>query len=77
EPEVNLHPAWQRVLVDVLYRLSKSGINIVMASHSVDMMKYIENIMEDLDEDEINNHFAVTQMSKEGRSINNELGPLE
>ncbi|MER0307322.1 hypothetical protein ABRZ88_22760, partial [Vibrio vulnificus] len=42
---VNLHPAWQKVLVDVLYRLSQSGVNIVMASHSVDMMKYIENIM--------------------------------
>ncbi|SMY33248.1 AAA family ATPase [Photobacterium andalusiense] len=77
EPEVNLHPAWQRVLIDVLYRLSRSGINIVMASHSVDMMKYIENIMEDLDDNEINAHFAVTQMSKEGYSVNDELDPLE
>ncbi|ELP1878032.1 TPA: ATP-binding protein [Vibrio vulnificus] len=77
EPEVNLHPAWQKVLVDVLYRLSQSGVNIVMASHSVDMMKYIENIMEELSEVEINQHFAVTQMSKDGVSINEDLGPLE
>ncbi|ENP0863054.1 AAA family ATPase [Vibrio parahaemolyticus] len=73
EPEVNLHPAWQKVLVDILYKLSNLGVNIIIASHSVDMFKYVENIMEALPEDKVSKHFAVNHLSSEGKTINSEF----
>lgn len=72
EPEVNLHPAWQKVMIETLYQLSLVGINVVIASHSIDMMKYIENIMDKYDESELLEHFAINRLSTDGISINNE-----
>jgi predicted ATPase len=69
EPEVNLHPAWQKVMVEALYELSKSGINIVVATHSIDMMKCIEGIVENLPPEEAAEHFGINQLSCEGTSI--------
>lgn len=69
EPEVNLHPAWQKVMVETLYKLSLSGINVVIASHSIDMMKYIENIIEYSDFHDIEDHFAINQLSNVGTSL--------
>jgi predicted ATPase len=71
EPEVNLHPAWQQIMVKVLYLLSKAGVRIVMASHSFDMMQCIENLMDcnDQSEVEINDHFSIVQL-KDGETIN-------
>lgn len=73
EPEANLHPRWQKLLVEVLYDLSLKGINIVIASHSNDMMKCIELLM---DKHEIENsetpdseHFGINFMSREGNSL--------
>jgi predicted ATPase len=42
EPETNLHPAWQVVLTKVLIKLADSGVNVVMATHSLDMIKALE-----------------------------------
>ncbi|WP_436873220.1 AAA family ATPase [Acinetobacter haemolyticus] len=75
EPEVNLHPAWQKIMIETLYELSKNGINIVIATHSIDMIKYIENIMEGLDEENIDNHFAINRLSNDGISISEDLDP--
>lgn len=69
EPEVNLHPAWQQVMVEALYKLSENGINIVIASHSIDMMKYVENIMSKASKNKLDEHFAVNQLSSDGNSI--------
>lgn len=69
EPEVNLHPAWQKVMIETLYQLSLNGINVVIASHSIDMMKYIENIMDDYGDDELPEHFAVNRLSPDGESV--------
>lgn len=73
EPEVNLHPAWQKIMIETLYQLSLKGINVVIASHSIDMMKYIENIMNKLSEEEIEKHFAINHLSKHGKSIDENL----
>lgn len=69
EPEVNLHPAWQKVMIETLYQLSLNGINVVIASHSIDMMKYIENIMDDYNDSDISEHFAINRLSPDGTSI--------
>lgn len=42
EPEVHLHPEWQIKLIEILYELSKNGINVVIATHSIDLIKYIQ-----------------------------------
>lgn len=68
EPEVNLHPAWQKVMIETLYQLSLNGINVVIASHSIDMMKYIENIMDNFEGDDISSHFAINSLSADGVS---------
>jgi len=71
EPEVNLHPAWQQVMIQVLYQLSVAGVRIVMASHSFDMMESIEKMMDlhaEKDKD-VNEHFSIIQL-EDGVSIN-------
>ncbi|EMU00282.1 hypothetical protein ABNIH7_12955 [Acinetobacter baumannii ABNIH7] len=77
EPEVNLHPAWQKIMVESLYELSKNGINVVIATHSIDMIKYIENIMYELDDEQVKSHFAINRLSNDGVSITEKLSPKE
>lgn len=69
EPEVNLHPSWQKVMVETLFTLSKNGINVVMASHSIDMMKCVENIMDENEDLIHEDHFGINQLTAEGDSI--------
>jgi len=70
EPEVNLHPAWQQVMIQVLYKLSLAGVRIVMASHSYDMMESIEKMM-DMHEKtgDVGEHFSIVQL-EDGQTIN-------
>ena len=42
EPELNLHPAWQIKMMEVLFQLVKQGAFVVMATHSSDMLKWLE-----------------------------------
>lgn len=42
EPETNLHPEWQVLLTRTLLSLADNDINIVMATHSIDMLKALE-----------------------------------
>jgi predicted ATP-dependent endonuclease of OLD family len=73
EPEVNLHPAWQQVMIQVLYQLSAAGVKIVMASHSFDMMEAIEKLMDTHEEKgkDVNEHFSIVQLDN-GMSINHD-----
>jgi len=42
EPETNLHPDWQVLLMNVLIRLAELNVNVVIATHSIDMLKALE-----------------------------------
>lgn len=42
EPETNLHPDWQVKLVEVLLMLANGGVNIVITTHSSDLVKALE-----------------------------------
>jgi len=42
EPETNLHPAWQVVMAESLFALVKGGVNVVIATHSMDIVKWLE-----------------------------------
>jgi predicted ATPase len=50
EPEVHLHPEWQVVLAQLLYKIAKSGANIILATHSLDFLKAFENILKEENE---------------------------
>ena len=61
EPESNLHPEWQSVLSEVLVKLASNQVNIIITTHSSDMMKslefYIKNIDSDLESFVSSNYF--------------------
>ena len=42
EPEAHLHPAWQVIMAETLFELSRQGVNVVIATHSVDILKWME-----------------------------------
>jgi predicted ATP-dependent endonuclease of OLD family len=71
EPEVNLHPAWQQVMIQVLYQLSLAGVTIIMATHSLDMIENIGKLMDIHDESGqvVDEHFSVVQLD-DGQTIN-------
>jgi energy-coupling factor transporter ATP-binding protein EcfA2 len=69
EPEVHLHPAWQVILVKTLYELSKRGVTIIIASHSIDIMKAIEMLMDSDDEIDQSQHFGINQLTADGMSV--------
>jgi len=47
EPEAHLHPAWQVVMAETLFALAQQGVNVVIATHSVDILKWIEEKTEE------------------------------
>ena len=42
EPEAHLHPAWQVVMAESLFELAKGGAHVVIATHSIDILKWLE-----------------------------------
>ncbi len=42
EPESNLHPAWQVEMAKFLFELARQGINVVVSTHSMTFLKWIE-----------------------------------
>jgi energy-coupling factor transporter ATP-binding protein EcfA2 len=42
EPEAHLHPAWQVIMAETLFELSRRGVQVVIATHSVDILKWLE-----------------------------------
>ena len=42
EPEAHLHPGWQVVMADTLFELARRGVNVVIATHSADILKWLE-----------------------------------
>lgn len=42
EPETNLHPDWQVKLMEVLLELAKGDVNVVITTHSSDLVKALE-----------------------------------
>ena len=42
EPEAHLHSAWQVAMAEVLFTLAERGVSIVMATHSADILKWLQ-----------------------------------
>ena len=64
EPEINLHPEWQVKMAETLYGLAREGVSIVIATHSIDILKRLEiYAKEDSDAEEL---IAVNHFRKDG-----------
>ena len=42
EPESNLHPAWQVEMAAFLFELARQGVNVVVSTHSMTILKWLE-----------------------------------
>jgi hypothetical protein len=65
-------------MIQVLYQLSVSGVKIIMASHSFDMMSTIERMMELHEEKglDVGDHFSLVQLD-DGNTINHDKPPYK
>lgn len=61
EPEAHLHPAWQVIMADALFELARQGVNVVITTHSVDVLKWLEVHVKKNPEDE--QRIALNQFS--------------
>ena len=52
EPEAHLHPAWQVIMAESLFELARQGVNVVIATHSIDILKWLEVHIKKKPEDE-------------------------
>jgi putative ABC transporter related protein len=72
EPEVNLHTAWQHDMLDVLVDLSKQGVMVVIATHSLDMIYRFEHVVSQEKQLVKKDHFSLNRLTQEGTSIPSE-----
>ena len=42
EPEAHLHPAWDVEMVRLLFALAREGVHVILATHSVNILKWIQ-----------------------------------
>ena len=71
EPEAHLHPAWQVVMAEALFELAKGGVNVVIATHSVDILKWLEVHVKNNPEDE--QLIALNQFSLNGDKVDEDF----
>ena len=67
EPESNLHPAWQVAMTEALWELARGGVNVVIATHSVDILKRLEIYAKEKDtKEDAANLIAVNHFQRDG-----------
>lgn len=66
EPETNLHPEWQVILIEVLLELAKHEVNVVIATHSMEILKAIEVGTKKLALEKVNDFLAVHVLDIDG-----------
>ena len=51
EPESNLHPTWQVEMAAFLFELARQGVNVVVSTHSMTILKWLEVHVKEKPED--------------------------
>lgn len=69
EPESNLHPEWQSVLSEVLVKLASNQVNIIITTHSSDMLKALEVNAEKTDSVEIGSLISTHYFKGDGKLL--------
>ncbi len=71
EPEAHLHPAWQVVMAEALFELAKAGVNVVIATHSADILQWLDVQVKKNPEDE--QLIALNQFSLNGDKVDEDF----
>ena len=71
EPEAHLHPAWQVVMAESLFELSRQGVNVVIATHSVDILQWLDVQVKKNPEDK--QLIALNQFSLNGDKVDEDF----
>ncbi len=67
EPESCLHPAWQVEMASALFELAKGGAHVVLATHSTDILQWLDvHIGENPDDEKL---VALNQFSADGVNL--------
>ncbi|EKO3480476.1 ATP-binding protein [Vibrio fluvialis] len=73
EPETNLHPDWQVLMIKSLVSLAQEGVNIILNTHSTEILKYIEiafnKIKNNEGEDTVKELLAVNYLDVDGETL--------
>jgi predicted ATPase len=70
EPEAHLHPAWQVILMKALFELARKGVNVVITTHSIDMLKCLEVLAKE--DEQAKDLIALNHLGTNGHSLNEE-----
>ena len=70
EPEAHLHTKWQVEIAEALFALSKKGVKVVIATHSAEIMKWLEVRVKEHPED-ADGHIALNHFSVDGTVTSN------
>ena len=71
EPEAHLHPAWQVVMAEALFELAKGGVNVVIATHSADILQWLDVHVKKNPEDK--QLIALNQFSLNGDKVDEDF----
>lgn len=67
EPEAHLHPAWQVRMAENLFELSRQEVNVVIATHSAEILKWLEvRVQRNPDDEQL---VALNQFPINGREV--------
>ena len=71
EPEAHLHPSWQVLMAEALFELSRQGVNVVIATHSADLLKWLEvHVKKQPDDEPL---VALNQFPVNGREVDEDF----
>ena len=65
EPESNLHPEWQVEMTEALWELARGGVNVVIATHGVDILKRLDIYAKE-EKEEAEKILAVNHFQRDG-----------
>ena len=71
EPEAHLHTAWQVIMAETLFELSRQGVNVVIATHSADILKWLEvHVRKNPDDEQL---VALNRFSANGCAVDEDF----
>ncbi|PSV16176.1 hypothetical protein C0W44_20505 [Photobacterium leiognathi subsp. mandapamensis] len=69
EPETNLHPDWQVLMIKSLIKLSEFGVNVIINTHSIEILKYIEVYFKKFVDKNIDDLLSVNFIDNDGTML--------
>ena len=79
EPESNLHQQWHEEMIRALFDLARGGANIVIATHSVNILKWIDVHVKNNSDDKgliALNHFSDEGVVNGGKGFSDKLNDI-